>query len=167
MPATSKRRRVSGPQAAQAPSKAAASAQSTITFGGRVTKPTARADAKTKQADLATKAKGATVPTKPDVQHTALPLAAQVDEPEQESLHDVDEDEEVQEAEEDVAARAISTAQISRYWATKERARKAPRVHQQDLGTAEKVLREFDMESRFGVRSVSPPCLTPAAVQRR
>ena len=117
-----------------------------------MTKPSARADAKAKQAELATKAKAAAAPAKLDVQHTT-PSTTEIEEPEQESLHDVEEDEEMQEAEEDVAARAVSTAQISRYWAEKERARKAPRVHQQDLDTAEKVLREFDMESRFGVCS--------------
>lgn len=163
MPAASKRRRVSGPPAAHAPSKAAAPAQSTISFGGRVTKPSARADAKAKQAELTTKAKAATVATKLDVQHTAPPPVAEIEEPERES-HDPEGDE-VEEAEEDVAARAISTAQISRYWAAKERARKAPRVHQQDLGTAKKVLREFDMESRFGVRSV-PYHVDPTASER-
>ncbi|KAJ8610936.1 hypothetical protein MRB53_038240 [Persea americana] len=49
-----------------------------------------------------------------------------------------------------IAARKVSKTQVNKYWAEKESERKAPRVHQQGLTVHEKVLREFDMNSRFG-----------------
>lgn len=52
---------------------------------------------------------------------------------------------------EEVAARKISEAQIKKYWRQKEQERKAPRIHQQDLSTYEKVLREWDMSGQYGV----------------
>ena len=63
--------------------------------------------------------------------------------------------EKVREAKRDVKeveAMKVSEAQIKRYWTLKEEARIAPRVHQKGLGVHEKVLREFDLSSQFGVR---------------
>lgn len=51
---------------------------------------------------------------------------------------------------EETRARKIGEKAIASYWAAKERARKAPRVHQQDLSTGEKVLREWDMSGQYG-----------------
>ena len=66
-------------------------------------------------------------------------------------VHDVDEeDEEDDEAEIDARALAVSESAIKAYWQGKERERKAPRVHQGSLGVREKVLREFDLSSRYG-----------------
>lgn len=60
-------------------------------------------------------------------------------------------EEEDEHSPDDAAARALSEKQITAYWSAKERGRTAPRVHQGGLGTREKVLREFDMQTRFGV----------------
>ena len=64
----------------------------------------------------------------------------------------------------EVEAMKISEAQINRYWKAKEEARIAPRVHQKGLGVHEKVLREFDLSSQFGVCSASLPCFSIADV---
>ena len=48
-------------------------------------------------------------------------------------------------------ASKISEAQIRKYWIHKEESRIAPRVHQQGLDVNEKVLREFDLSSQYGV----------------
>jgi len=53
---------------------------------------------------------------------------------------------------EDVEARGLSNAQIQNYWQAKEKERKVPRVHQQDLSLHERILREFDISSQYGVR---------------
>ncbi|KAF2473804.1 uncharacterized protein BDR25DRAFT_256686 [Lindgomyces ingoldianus] len=47
-------------------------------------------------------------------------------------------------------ARRISEKRIQKYWKDKEAARKAPRVHQEDLSLHEKVLREWDMSGQYG-----------------
>jgi DNA polymerase delta subunit 4 len=52
--------------------------------------------------------------------------------------------------EEEDASR-VSEAQINRYWKEKEQSRKAPRVHQAELGIHEKVCREWDTDGRYGV----------------
>ena len=52
----------------------------------------------------------------------------------------------------DEKALKINKSQLDQYWKKKTEARKAPRVHQEMLSTEEKILREFDMDSRFGVR---------------
>ncbi|OBW65199.1 MAG: Uncharacterized protein AUREO_047360 [Aureobasidium pullulans] len=57
-------------------------------------------------------------------------------------------------------ARRITDVQIKKYWRSKEADRIAPRVHQQGLDVAEKVLREFDMSGQYG------PCIGIARVKR-
>ncbi|KAI9803404.1 MAG: hypothetical protein M1833_000923 [Piccolia ochrophora] len=57
-------------------------------------------------------------------------------------------------------AEKISEAQLKRYWQAREAERKAPRVHQQDLGIHEKILRHFDLSSQFG------PCIGTARMKR-
>ncbi|KAF2816242.1 DNA polymeras-like protein delta subunit 4 [Mytilinidion resinicola] len=47
-------------------------------------------------------------------------------------------------------ARKVSEARIKKYWAAKEKGRLAPRVHQEELGLHEKVLREWDMCAAYG-----------------
>ena len=54
-------------------------------------------------------------------------------------------------ADEEEQARKITDTQIKRYWRQKEQERLAPRVHQEDLGVYEKVLREWDMSNQYGV----------------
>jgi DNA polymerase delta subunit 4 len=48
-------------------------------------------------------------------------------------------------------ALALSDTKLKAYWTAKERERKAPRVHQKELTMREKMLREWDMSSRYGV----------------
>lgn len=54
-------------------------------------------------------------------------------------------------ADEEEQARKVSDTQIKRYWRQKEQERLAPRIHQDDLGVYEKVLREWDMSNQYGV----------------
>lgn len=65
-------------------------------------------------------------------------------------------------AEEKEAGR-ITDAQIKKYWKAKERARKAPRVHQQDLSVYEKVLREFDTTGQYGVSATTQRYMNPGS----
>lgn len=60
----------------------------------------------------------------------------------------------------EVQARAENTsdAQLKRYWKGVEDARLARRVHQEDLGLPEKVLRYFDVSSQYGVGFFQFPC---------
>ena len=51
----------------------------------------------------------------------------------------------------EVEATKVSEAQIKKYWKRKEDDRIAARVHQRGLSVHEKVLREFDLSSQFGV----------------
>ncbi|MCJ1260047.1 hypothetical protein MMC24_007887 [Lignoscripta atroalba] len=48
-------------------------------------------------------------------------------------------------------ARGIGEGQIKRYWRAKEEGRKAVRVHQEGLSMYEKILREFDLSSQYGI----------------
>ncbi|ROW06924.1 hypothetical protein VMCG_04130 [Cytospora schulzeri] len=57
-------------------------------------------------------------------------------------------------------AEKVSDAQIKRYWKGVEDARIAKRVHQEDLGLPEKVLRYFDVSSQYG------PCIGVPRVKR-
>lgn len=61
---------------------------------------------------------------------------------------------------EEARARKVPETQINRYWRAKESERKAPRVHQRDLTTHEKILREWDMQSSYG------PCIGIARLKR-
>lgn len=53
-------------------------------------------------------------------------------------------------------ASKLPESQLRRYWAHKEESRIAPRVHQQGLDVHEKILREFDLSSQYGVCACSP-----------
>ncbi|KAF2744204.1 hypothetical protein M011DRAFT_408900 [Sporormia fimetaria CBS 119925] len=63
-------------------------------------------------------------------------------------------------APEEEQARKISQAQIKKYWTMKEKERKAPRVHQKDIGLHDKILREFDLSSHYG------PCVGVTRLRR-
>lgn len=52
---------------------------------------------------------------------------------------------------EEERANQVTEAQIKKYWRECEKARTAPRVHQDALDMAEKILRLFDMSSQYGV----------------
>jgi DNA polymerase delta subunit 4 len=59
--------------------------------------------------------------------------------------------EHVERTPEEEQASKISDTQIKKYWKAKEDARIYPRVHQEGMSLHEKVLREFDLSSHFGV----------------
>lgn len=61
---------------------------------------------------------------------------------------------------EEKEARKVSKKQIEAYWRAKESERLVPRVHQEGLGTGEKVLREWDMSGQYG------PCIGIARLKR-
>jgi len=49
-----------------------------------------------------------------------------------------------------IRAEKVSDAQIKKYWREREGERRTKRVHQEELGVEEKILRLFDMSSQFG-----------------
>jgi DNA polymerase delta subunit 4 len=136
------KRRASGP--------ATKSQQSTLAFHGasnKVTKSGVKAQG-AKKSLLATKLKD----FKPeiidvsDTEPTTTAEAAIIEQTEQEVKA-----QQVESTPEEDQARRISDAAIKKYWAAKEKERSTPRVHQQSLGLHDKVLREFDMSSHYGV----------------
>lgn len=54
---------------------------------------------------------------------------------------------------EETRARKITETQIKKFWREKESDRLVPRVHQQDLGVHERVLRLWDVSGEYGVSS--------------
>ncbi|ODM20195.1 hypothetical protein SI65_05183 [Aspergillus cristatus] len=62
--------------------------------------------------------------------------------------------------EEDKKALNVSEKDLVRYWKSEEEGRRAPRVHQEDLGLHEKILRHFDLSSQYG------PCIGIARIKR-
>ena len=61
----------------------------------------------------------------------------------------------LQDKREDEASK-LSESQLRKYWARKEESRIAARVHQQGLDVHEKILREFDLSSQYGVCACPP-----------
>lgn len=87
-------------------------------------------------------------PEKSDV--TEKPLAV---EPEPEAEVEEPENQVPEKSEVELKAEKITKKQIEAYWKGIEAKRIAPRVHQKDLSTNEKVLRYFDVSSQYGVRN--------------
>lgn len=158
MPPASKKRRTSGP----------ANAQGTLNF--RNTKSSAANGA---SPYFKPKKQVSTPSVKPEVvdvttddsqsQSQQQPPAIDIDDTTarifQTAEEEVDGDGEAETNEEDELTKkalALPESKIKAYWAAKEKERKAPRVHQKELTMREKMLREFDMSSRYGV---SPACL--------
>lgn len=56
-----------------------------------------------------------------------------------------------QKSESELRAEKVTDAQIDTYWKSIEKQRIAPRVHQEDVSTNEKILRYFDVSSHYGV----------------
>jgi hypothetical protein len=65
-----------------------------------------------------------------------------------ENVETVDDDDELQLQKE---AKKVSTAQMNKYWIAKENLMKAPRAHFEKLSVSEKILREWDVDGRYGV----------------
>jgi DNA polymerase delta subunit 4 len=53
--------------------------------------------------------------------------------------------------EDEVRAEKVTDVQIRKYWRERESERRTKRVHQEDVGVEEKILRLFDISSQFGV----------------
>ncbi|KAL7934882.1 DNA polymerase delta, subunit 4 domain-containing protein [Trichoderma chlorosporum] len=146
-----------------------AKGQSTISFSGRVTKAVPK-DLKKAATDAPAIAR-TTIPERPASKGevTQLEKAEQVvdvvaEEPEAHEESEAELEPVAEEAPEkteaELRAEKISDAQIKSYWKAIEKQRKAPRVHQEDLDVAEKVLRYFDVSSQYG------PCIGTTRVKR-
>lgn len=137
-------------------SSAKASNQPTIAFHGRstkITKPNARDTSKKALPENSPffKAAKQTVepesPATPEVSEVSLDDTPVVQKsPRTKTDVKLDPEEEL--------ADKISEAQINKYWREKEKERKAPRVHQEDLTVHEKVLRSWDISGQYGVSHV-------------
>ncbi|KAI9847091.1 MAG: hypothetical protein M1837_003209 [Sclerophora amabilis] len=136
-----------------------ANAQSTLSFKNKVTKPPSVSTASKKKDGSSRLSKGST-PVTSDLAIREQTKEEGEEEEAKEDEEDEDEEEKVeaaepaiQKTEEEAKAEQMSDAQLKRYWRAKESERKAPRVHQQDLSTNEKILRHFDLSSQYG------PCI--------
>ncbi|KAI4671295.1 uncharacterized protein J4E88_009329 [Alternaria novae-zelandiae] len=144
------KRKASGP--------AAKSQQSTLAFHGttnRVTKSGVKAQGAKKNL-LEAKLKDVK-PETIDISDTepTTTEAAIIEQTEQEFKA-----QEVESTPEEDQARRISDAAIKKYWAAKEKQRRAPRAHQGAISLHEKILREFDMSAHYG------PCTGIARLKR-
>ncbi|OTA02875.1 DNA polymeraseDelta, subunit 4 [Trichoderma parareesei] len=142
--------------------------QSTISFTGKVTKAVPK-DLKKAASDSAIAR--TTIPERPaskddvnkrEQEREAVETVAEetdvIEEPEEEVEPVVEQVSEKSEAE--LKAEKITDAQIKSYWRAIEKQRKAPRVHQEGLDMAEKVMRYFDVSSQYG------PCIGITRMKR-
>ncbi|KAI0594261.1 DNA polymerase delta, subunit 4-domain-containing protein [Biscogniauxia sp. FL1348] len=136
--------------------------QSTLSFNHRVTKPSAAKGVK----DLSTPAP-ATKSASPLAQHVSSAQLVKGREEEEEAEEEGEEQEKEQEktieepkSEAEVRAQKVTSRQIDQYWRRLERDRLTPRVHQEGLSLAEKVLRYWDVSSQYG------PCVGISRMKR-
>ncbi|CAN8104005.1 unnamed protein product [Discula destructiva] len=116
--------------------------QATLSFNNRVSKVGA------------VKATGKDKDVKPESPIATPPSSKEAEVDDVEIVEEAVEVEDAEDKPEDeVRAEKISDAQIRKYWKGVEEARLAKRVHQEDLGLGEKVLRYFDISSQYG------PCI--------
>ena len=144
-------------------------AQKTLAFGpnssNKITKPSPLSQSHTKKLSPIQKSALSTAVSEAEVSAPESPAAEQQEE-EDVGKEEIDRKqaalpirhsgqaeakEAVERDQKELEALKVSEAQIKRYWKLKEEIRRAPRVHQQGLGVHEKVLREFDLSSQFGV----------------
>lgn len=137
------------PPKGRTPRAATKSQQSTLAFHGstnKVTKSGVKAQA-AKKSNVEKKLKEAT----PEILETlgvgpTTTEVAIIEQTEQEV-----EAQRVERSPEEEQARRMSDGFVKRYWAEKEKQRRAGRVHQEELSLHDKVLREFDMSAHYGV----------------
>lgn len=141
MPAT--RRSTRG--AAAAAKDSTSKQQSTLSFNHRVTKGNATKAGKDAKLTSPAPAK-AELPAREEVKVVEL----EEQQPE-EVAPPAQQEPAAEKTEAQARAEEISDAQIKRYWKGVEDARTARRVHQEELGLPEKVLRYFDVSSQYGV----------------
>ncbi|CAH0041308.1 unnamed protein product [Clonostachys solani] len=131
--------------------------QSTISFANRITKNVVN---DTKKAIISPPVAKIESPGKSNVTEKPIEDVLAV-EPELEA--EVEEEPEIEvpeKSEVELKAEKITKKQIEAYWKGIEAKRIAPRVHQKDLSTDEKVLRYFDVSSQYG------PCIGIARRKR-
>lgn len=133
--------------------------QSTLSFSNRVSKAGAvKATVKDKDVELRSP-----LTTPPPSKKPKLEEPDKVEQRVEEQVHDhslieeAEDQPQIEAAETktpaEVRAERITDAQIRKYWKGVEDVRIAKRVHQEDLGLGEKVLRYFDISSQYG------PCI--------
>ncbi|OCL10357.1 hypothetical protein AOQ84DRAFT_374990 [Glonium stellatum] len=149
------KRRASGPSTRS-------STQSTLAFHGatnKVTKPTTSTRSQKKDSlahPISSLQKpDLSAPTSPDATSPTTAEAAILEQAAQEAAAQA-----VAPTAQEEEASHITQARIKKYWAAKEKARMAPRVHQEALGLHEKVLREWDTSGQYG------PCIGIARMKR-
>jgi DNA polymerase delta subunit 4 len=126
--------------------------QSTLAFHGstnRVTKPTRVSNGKKPVIP-----EGVAKCTKPDVVDIDALEESKLTTVEADVIFQVEKDIAAESTPEEEEAKQITETAIKKYWATKERQRLAPRVHQQDLSVHQKILREFDVSGQYGVSAL-------------
>jgi DNA polymerase delta subunit 4 len=150
MPTT--RRKATGTPASRSKTKAAAN-QAKLTFHGRVSKPGVASDTPEKKAAA----------LKADKLESPAPEAADIhveEDTQQTTSADSSllEDEEAAEAAVDAPvdpdealAREVDEDRIQSYWEEKEQVMGAPRVHLKGSSLHEKLLRQWDVDNRYGV----------------
>ncbi|RYP53181.1 hypothetical protein DL768_001774 [Monosporascus sp. mg162] len=134
--------------------------QSTLSFNHRVTKASVPKSAKSGAKGLVS-----TTPTKqsPLGKHVSTADLESGPEPEvkeEEEVKAAVPEPEPEKSEAELRAQKITDTQIEQYWRALERERNAPRVHQEDLSLAEKVLRYWDVSSQYG------PCVGISRIKR-
>jgi DNA polymerase delta subunit 4 len=143
MPTT---RRQSGGNAASKPKAKPKAAQTKLAFHGsnRVTKGVPASPAGKKAT-----------PLEQDVKADAPTIELEEPESAESSLAEIAPPETQPLSAEEQRALKVKDAQIKKYWAEKEAARIAPRVHQEGISLHEKLLRQWDTDSKYGVGAPS------------
>ncbi|KAK0109779.1 hypothetical protein ONS95_002455 [Cadophora gregata] len=170
MPPARRSRTSSGP--------AAKGAQKTLSFGNKVTKPTTAVpygkDISSPKAHLLKNSikQEAEAEPEPKKELVAEEVKAELDTGHVDSSAAVSQQAKAEivaqaqgdgKSEDVIKAEKVTDAQVKKYWREREGERRTKRVHQEELGVEEKILRLFDMSSQYGVSftfsSVSPSCI--------
>ncbi|KAK7948723.1 uncharacterized protein PG986_009609 [Apiospora aurea] len=145
--------------------------QATLSFHNRVTKAVPKSSknlvsSPSKQSPLskhviaASQEEEAAAHAEPAKEDIVIDDATVESEPEEPSPVAEKEDEAVEKTDSELRAENITGRQVDQYWRKLEGERIAKRVHQEDLGLAEKVLRYFDVSSQYG------PCVGISRLRR-
>jgi DNA polymerase delta subunit 4 len=130
---------------------AAKGSQKTLSFISGVTKPSTYSSLKDAKSDSKNSPLSQALASKPELADISTGHVTSEAAVEQQTKIEFDREKTAEE----VKAEKVTNAQIRKYWREREADRKAPRVHQEDLGVEEKILRLFDMSSQYGVCSFS------------
>ncbi|KAK0110592.1 hypothetical protein ONS96_002195 [Cadophora gregata f. sp. sojae] len=157
MPPARRSRTSSGP--------AAKGAQKTLSFGNKVTKPTTAVpygkDISSPKAHLLKNSikQEAEAEPEPKKELVAEEVKAELDTGHVDSSAAVSQQAKAEivaqaqgdgKSEDVIKAEKVTDAQVKKYWREREGERRTKRVHQEELGVEEKILRLFDMSSQYG-----------------